>query len=301
MARSYSTLHSSRTERKLSMNRVTPGFGFYYYPDENRLEPIEGANSWGLFSTFNILLSNITLVHRSYSKLPEKIDLKNGLSNFKSNKENDLYGKLFKIDDSINIPQPYTCGPDEHHTLYTDKLVKGLQPYIKKYFNLSDELVEIKNKLLRKYNLLNQDYISVIFRGTDQFTDRGGRISVNCVPYDRIAKSLITDIPEEDRRLIIQSEEPRVVNHFKHLLGAMHIEETDIGTIGPLGLPIPTSNLDEWVKYYVVSIYIHSQAKSLITYTGNSGFFATLFRGNLNGVYQESAFTLEPEFFFKKN
>jgi len=283
------------------MNKIEPSFGYYYYPEENKVVSMDKISQYGLFSTFTLLLSTITLIHRDYKKLPVKFDLSNALMKFKTNKEDDLYNKLFKIDESVEIDKILPVGPDPHHTLYNEDLIKGLYPYIKRYFTLSDELIDIKNHILQKYELLNKDYVSVIYRGSDQFTDRGGFISVNCSAYEKLARSIISEIPIQDRMLLIQSEEPRVLSYFIGQLGAKFIKETDVGDIGKTDVPVPNNGLDEWLKNYITSIYIHSQSKTLITYTGNSGFWSVLFRGSMNEVYQETTFQLDRNLFFKKN
>lgn len=283
------------------MNRIEPSFGYYYYPDENKVESMSKISHYGLFSTFTLLLSTITIIHRDYKVLPEKFDLSNALMKFKTNKDEDLYKTIFKIDNTIDIPNVSPVGPDPHHELYTEDRIKNLYPYVKRFFGLSDEVKEIKNTLLEKYDLKDKNYVSVIYRGSDQFTDRGGFISVNCSAYEKLCRSIISKIPVEERNILIQSEEPRVVNYFGGQLRAKYIKETDIGEIGKTDAPVPKNNIDNWLKNYIASIYIHSQSKTLITYTGNSGFFTTLFRGTMNEVYQETTFKLNKELFFKKN
>jgi hypothetical protein len=283
------------------MKRVEPSFGYYYYPDENKVESMDKISHYGLFSTFTLLLSTITLIHRDYKVLPEVFDLSNAMMKFKTDKSQDLYKILFKIDKTIEIPNISPVGPDPHHTIYTEDRIKGLYPYIKRFFGFSDELIDIKNNLLKKYNLVEKDYISVIYRGSDQFTDRGGFISVNCSAYEKLARELISEIPVQERNILIQSEEYRVLKYFGVQLGAKFIRETDIGEIGKNDAPVPNTGVDEWLKNYIAAIFIHSQSNTLITYTGNSGFWATLFRGSMNEVYQESTFTLNREIFFNKN
>lgn len=280
------------------MEKVQPSFGYYYYPEENKIESMDIIQDYGLFSTFTLLLSTITIVHRDYKVLPDKFDLSNALRKFKEDKSIDMYKVLFKIDESINIDNAEPMGPDHHHEIYTDEKIKKLYPYVRRYFNLSDEVCEIKDKLIEKYNLKDKEFLSVIYRGTDQFTDRGGFISVNCSAYEKLAKDIISKIDPKNRNVLIQSEEPRVVSYFKGSLGAKFIEETNIGQIDNNGAPVPLKDVETWVKYYIASIYIHSKSKTLITYTGNSGFFTALFRGNMENVYQETTFKLNRKIFF---
>lgn len=285
---------------KVCNKKIQPSFGYYYYPEENKIESMDIIKNYGLFSTFTLLLSTITIVHRDYKVLPNKFDLSNALYKFKEDKSIDIYKMLFKTDDNVKIDDIEPMGPNHHHEIYTDEKIKKLYPYIRRYFNLSDEVCEIKNKLIEKYELKDKEFLSVIYRGTDQFTDRGGFISVNCSAYEKLAKNIISNIEPKDRNILIQSEEPRVVNYFRNSLGAKFIEETDIGQIGNNDSPIPLKNVETWIKYYVASIHIHSKSKTLITYTGNSGFFTTLFRGSMENVYQETTFKLNGEMFWKK-
>tara|TARA_R110000803_G_scaffold210726_2_gene283435 strand:- start:298 stop:1146 length:849 start_codon:yes stop_codon:yes gene_type:complete len=282
------------------MKKIEPSFGYYYYPDENKVEASSKISEYGLFSTFTLLLAAITIIHRDYKKLPSKFNLKKAMMMFKTDKDEDLYKTLFKIDETVEILNITPTGADSHHEVYSEERITGLYPYIKRYFSLSDEVEDIKEKLKKKYDIVDKDYISIIYRGTDHFTDRGGMMSVNCAAYKQIVKQLITPIPIEDRNVLIQSEEPRVRDFFNDY-GAKFINETCIGKVGDLDKPIPKENKDLWIKNYIAAIYIHSQSKNLLTYTGNSGFFATAFRGTTKGVYQETTFKMDKELFFKIN
>ena len=282
------------------MNRVEPSFGYYYYPDENKIESMDKISYYGLFSTFTLLLSTITLIHRDYDKLPTKINLSNALLKFKNEKDKDLYSELFTINDDVTIPNVRAIGPDPHHEIYDNKLIEELYPYIQRYFNLSPELKTIKEDILNKYNLNESKYNSIIYRGTDQFTDRGGFMSVNCVAYEKLYRDIIKN-DNEKNELIIQSDEKRVTEHFTRTLNAKFINETDIGVIGETDAPIPKNNVNFWLKNYVATLHLISQSNKLITYTGNSSFFTVLFRGNLKNVYQEQTFKLDKNIFFKNN
>ena len=282
--------HHSETE---------PSFGYLYYPNNNRIVAMDKISHYGLFSTFTLLLSTITCVHADFGVLPDKIDLRPALKKFKTNPHQDLYSTLFQQDRNIKINSVKKVGPDPHHTLYTADLIEGLNPYIRRYFNLSEEVKQIESNLTSKYSITSSDLLYVIYRGTDQFTDRGGFASVNCSVYERLARKIITPIREEERCVLIQSDEPRAIDYFKGLKG-VYIDETSLGRIAPTGPPIPTTDVDMWLKYYISAIHIHGMSKHVITYTGNSGFWVALFKGNIDNLYQETTFSLAQKLFFSK-
>ena len=99
-------------------------------------------------------------------------------------------------------------------------------------------------------------------------------------------------------KLLIQTEDAGVADWFCRSLHGQFISETSIGETNSVTQPIPSQNKLNWLRNFVASLYIHSESKILITYSGNSGYFASLARGNANDLYQENSFTKSYRDFF---
>lgn len=276
------------------------GHGYIYNRDTDTISSMRepyNISDYGLFSTLTLLLSALTVLYKDYGILPSNIDLSKALCRFKTNPGEDLYHKLFTIDDTVDIDRSkiFTVGPDYHHEVYDTRTISNLYCFIRRFFKLSYTTQQAVESMTQRYGVTEGNNISVIFRGTDHFTDRGGMVAVNSIAACNIIKQLIT---HQHYNIFIQTDEPRVNQWYTNNLHAINFNETTLGKIDPLGPPVPVDNLDMWVLNYVAALFIHSTSSKLFTYTGNSGLWACLFRGNLDGVYQDKTFSMNPEEFF---
>jgi hypothetical protein len=277
-------------------------FGYDYDEESKVLIARPLIQDYGLFSTFCLLLSATTACHAKCGTVPDEINFGNSLSKF-NNKENpiDLYKFLFKIDHSIEIPKEkeFHVGPDNHHTLYTEKTIKGLSPFFKRYFSLNEETLNVKKALEAKYNIEDKNRLSVIYRASDKWTDFGGFLNMGPGAYYRLAWDLWHKHQDSGIKLLIQTEDMGVADWFCRSLHGSFITETKIGETNSTTQPIPSENKDVWLRNFVASLYIHAESKILVTYSGNSGYFSALARGTSKDLYQEHSFTKNcKEFFF---
>lgn len=274
-------------------------FGYDYDTINNVLISKDIIKHYGLFSSFTLMLSCITHVHHLYGKTPKDIICNNFLLKFKDNGDDtNLYKLLFKIDESIVIDDSMKIliGPNDHHLIYDNQKIQKLSPYFKKYFSLSDNVSLVKKKLEEKYNITNNNRISVIYRGSDKWIDMGGFTQVGPNPYIQLTDELFQT--DKTMKILIQTEEKRLINFYNSKFASIFLSETDIGDVSHNEDPTPKINKVEWLQNYVSSIFIHGESKHLITYTGNSGFFSVLHRGNTNNVYQENTFLKNYKEFF---
>jgi len=277
-------------------------FGYDYDTINNVLISTDIIKNYGLFSSFTLMLSSITQVHYHYGVTPKDIICDNFLLKFKEpNDETNIYKFLFKIDDSIVIDDTMKIlmGPNDHHLIYDNQKIQKLSPFFKKYFSLNNETLDVKNSLETKYNIKDNNRISVIYRGSDKWIDMGGFTQVGPNPYIQLTDEIFHT--DKLMNVLIQSDEKRLINFYSYKFKSTFIRETDIGDIGHNEDPTPKNNKKEWLRNYVSSIFIHGESKHLITYTGNSGFFSVLHRGNTYNVYQENTFLKNYKEFFNKN
>jgi len=276
-------------------------FGYDYDEEGKTLIARPLIEDYGLFSTFCLLLSATTACHAKYGSVPDEINFGKSLSKF-NNKDNpiDLYKFLFKIDRTIDITkdQEFHVGPDNHHTLYNNKTITGLQPFFKRYFTLNDETLAVKKSLEDKYNIQDKNRLSVIYRASDKWTDFGGFLNMGPAAYYRLAWDLWHENQDSGIKLLIQTEDMGIADWFCRSLHGQFINETKIGETNSTTQPIPSKDKDLWLRNYVASLYIHAESKILITYSGNSAYFVALARGNSNNLYQEHSFTKNCKDFF---
>ena len=264
------------------------GYGYDYDIDGNTIIARDNIANYGLFSTFTLLLSAISKAHVKYDILLENLEISKVLKKFKSDESQDLYSMLFKQDKKVHVPK-LQFGPNVHHDRYDEALINKVSPYIDRYLSPTDYILENKEQLVDKYELKTNDRISVIYRGSDKWTDMGGFIAVNPAAYIKAVQHIKQTHNVESS--IIQSEESEVCKFFKQRFKSAYITETAIGPTTRTGQPIPTENKIEWLMNFISALYIHADSKYLVTYTGNTGFFITMLRKTPINVMQEKSHT----------
>lgn len=269
-------------------------YGYDYDTEKNILYGRKEISDYGFFSTFTLLITALMGTYNKYKKLPVDIDGTKLLRHLCKEDGYDMYKHFFHINSDVNIdfdtpmPVPYTN--DDQHTVYRNEDVVYYSSFYKKYFNINKNISDKIDFILDKYKIDSENTISIVYRGTDKWTDFGGFNHISPGLYFRIAKELREKNP--NMKILIQSESESVNRIFHQGLGSIQIEETLTSKIDgiPIFLYLENEKLN-WAEYYVAALMIHSKSKILITYTGNSSFFLFLNRGTTENMYQEITFT----------
>lgn len=234
------------------------------------------------FQVFNSLL--VLLMH---GIIPERIDYSLGYRHFKKDPNRDIYSDFHKINKEIdlnlfvNIPLPDSnrCQFD----LYRFDVYNKVRD---RFFNPSDLILEKKNFLNVKYKFDSQKTISVLYRGTDKGTEiRLG----SPAEYLNVVKNILKNNP--DFKVLLQTDQTQVIQYFYEQLGDILItfEETP-STISNkvIWSLVEQSDKDsiDWSQWFDAALRCVSECKYLVNHTGNVAFFANLYRGNVNKVYQ---------------
>lgn len=268
-------------------------YGYDYNTDNGELVGREDISNYGFFSTFTLLISAIMATYNQYGVLVKSIDGRNLLRNLNKDVSYDMYKHFFNINENIEIdfnsPMPVPLTNDDQHTVYKEEYVKFYCSFFKRYFNLNNNIKSKIDGLKLKYNFNPENTISVVYRSTDKWTDMGGFNHISPALYFKLAKELITKNP--NLNIFIQSESKGVNRVFREGLNANFIEETLVSNNDdlPIFLTLEENKL-QWSENYVAALFLHSNSKYLITYTGNSAFFLYLSRGTTNNLFQEITF-----------
>jgi hypothetical protein len=281
-------------------------YGYDYDSEKNILIGREDIKDYGFFSTFTLMITSLMVVYKKFKITPIEIDGKFLLRKLKQESDIDMYHYFFHIDESVNInfdeelPVPFS--PDDQHTIYSEKYIKYYQQFFKKYFNVNDNIQNKIKILQEKYNVNQENTISVIYRDSDKWTDMGGFNYISAGAYLRKCRELF-EADGNRPKILIQSENTGVIKTFGEAFDTSFFNETSLGNSSEIYPPIPIDDDKklEWSEYYVASLWIHSKCKYVITYTGNSAFFVYLNRGTTNNLIQEITFIKDYNEFFVKN
>lgn len=243
----------------------------------------------GFFSNCSVTLWGLITLY-NHNAVVNRVDFSKAFSRYRTFRQRlvgtDLYPCYFRTDPNRVISVNPPVLRHDHHGLYRDYDFGSLTPFIRKYFNLRDDLIECQHKLVEKYRIDTGNTIAIHYRGTDKY--RETRLAD---PNDYLAAAEDALNENPDSRILIQTDQHQVrelfLRHFRDR--CFYLEELPAVTgrrpvHGRLRrLPI---NRFELGKMTLLITHLMSRCRTLITHTGNMAAWTCLFRGNANRVLQ---------------
>lgn len=234
------------------------------------------------FQVFNSLL--VLLKH---GIIPERIDYSLGYRHFKKDPNQDIYFDFHKINDEIDLDLFVDIALPDSNKCQFDLYRFDVYNKIKdRFFGPSDLILERKNILIDKYKFDLQETISVLYRGTDKSTE----LQLGSpTEYLKVVKNILKDNP--NFKVLLQTDQTQVIQYFYDQLGDILItfEETPSTTSNKVIWSLmEQSGKDsiDWSQWFDAALRCVSECKYLVNHTGNVAFFANLYRGNVDKVYQ---------------
>ena len=199
---------------------------------------------------------------------------------FKDNNEMDI-----KINDHIFFSS-YKDKVDHHSDQfldYTSLNLGQINPFILKYFQVSDEVNRKINYFEKKYSIEYINLCSIFYRGGDKFQET--LIGSYEIFIDK-AKDVSRQHP--NIKFLVQTDDDNFLNKFMESFpGSLYLNELH-RTANKVAVhyEIPLHlRLNEAINFLAVTNIV-SKSKIIITHSGNCGLWAILFRNNVNNVIQ---------------
>lgn len=246
----------------------------------------------GFFSCSSLILENIVKYFNENQRLPDNIDTVNVFEWYKTSDQKD-HGVDIRSDyftEDLTIDIQYNNTPIDYEGSYQfldySKLnYTSIIPFIRRYFNPSQQIQNKITILENKYNLCYENICVIFFRGNDKFTEMtlpSYDDLYNNAKYIQINNPNIQFLIQSDETEFIQYMTERFPNnsfYFKDEIRHMNRCATTVDVV--------FSNLNsEFSKYYLAITFIMSKCKYIICNSGNCSIWTLLFRGNNDGVFQ---------------
>lgn len=235
------------------------------------------------FQVFNSLL-----VLLSHGIIPERIDYSLGYRHYKKEPEKDIYSDFHDINDLVDLDLYFNIELPNSNIFQPNLYDFNIYNKIKnRFFGPSKTILDRIEILRTKYNLDPDKMISVLYRGTDKGTELK---LASPQSYLDVTKQLLEKNP--DFKILLQTDQTQVVEYFVSELGdkVVFFEETPNTRTGEVINSIleRMGNVDmiDWMQWFDAALRCVSQCKYIVNHTGNVAFFANLYRGSLDGVYQ---------------
>jgi len=273
--------------------------------NNNSLEvEIFNKTNGGIFSTTTIILKSIMAIFALIEKEPDVLITKtmyfkyNYLENHDNylKSDNDIYNIFFKINKELKIEDYIIVNlkgeniiNDEQFINYKNINYRLQIPFIKKYFEPSDEIKNIIYNIEKNYiNKYNYENICVLFyRGNDKNRE------TNICSYEDIilkAKEIMKLNP--NIIFLLQSDELEFIKKLSiEFSNSFYFDEN---LSKPINKDLLTNNVNilpkferfEYGKKYIAITQVMSKCKYVVCTSGNCSIWIAYYRGNANNIFQ---------------
>lgn len=246
----------------------------------------------GFFSCAGVRLSEIYKFYIKNKTLPS-VDSSRQWNDYKDDLTIDITYKFFKKEKNKDIEfVPFQLIKEcENITQFFDYQYLNYEKikfFIDEYFSPSEEILQIKNFLLKKYDLDLNNTITIFYRGNDK------NVETNVPSYDEMLLKL-REVKNKypDHKILVQTDELEFSQFIKdNFNDCILFEESKMmskNTTYGRGSIQYTLGFGEKVKYgqlFLAITLIMSESSKIILPSGNIAMWICLFRGNAKNVYQ---------------
>ena len=231
----------------------------------------------GFFSCYTIRLLNILEYFNKNKKCPKTVDSSRQFMDYKNNNIQDFTNEYIKLNEHLTIEYNKIIkitdeGREEQFSNYKNINFKDIEPFIKKYFSPSDNILKIVHQLENNYILDYSNLAVFYYRGTDK------KIETNLCDFNSyFEKAIQIKKNNPTIKFLITSDEIRIINLFKNKF-------PDVIVFEELSNNMNRSFIHS--QLMLSTVLIMSKAKYFICTSGNVSLWVTLFRGNNTNLHQ---------------
>ena len=245
----------------------------------------------GFFSCCTVNLESIVKYFNKEKKIPEKIDSTGQFNMYKpaSKINQDIKSDYFDTTSEIISYESdiyFTKENDElQFSEYSKLEFDKINPFIRKYFSPSPEIIKIICQIEEKYEIKYDNLCAIFYRGNDK------EIETILPSYDEFIQKA-KDIREKNPEIIflIQSDETEFLVEMKKAFPSSIIFYDEIRHVSKKVITVdrlcPPDLNYLYSKLFLAIIIILSKCKYVITTTGNCSLWISFFRGNATGIQQ---------------
>ena len=250
------------------------------------------GNYNGFFSNCSVKLDIIINYYNKHNFLPKTVDSSKLFYMYKINKMDDITYHFFENENNIDANiKPlkkliYDGGIIQMQYKEYKKIdFNNINPFIKKYFTPSNEIIHLQNFLMIKYNINPEQCIALYYRGTDKISE------INLCEFEQFESKLkeILNI-NNNLKILLLTDSKQVLDYFEMkfpnitFINENKVSSNDIG--------IHNENNSETnytdIKFLFATFLILSKCKYYICGSSNGALWTLFYRNNSYNVYQNS-------------
>lgn len=245
---------------------------------------IKVTHNCGFFSNCSVKLHYIIEYFNKEKKLPDSVDSSEQFIIYKPIEmmKKDITYDFFEIPKLQDIYFEKNIEYDWNATVrpYKNLDFKQLKPFIDIYFSPCDEIKNIYNFFVHKYNLNFDNLCAVYYRGTDQYKE---------VPFHTMNQFVEKMKSIKDVIFLVQSDDLHFINIIKAnftsniiIFEENHFSSTNKGIHNEFSGDTNYS----MIKYFFATVLVMAKCKYFICSVSNCSMWCVLYKNNSKNVYQ---------------
>jgi len=226
--------------------------------------------------------------------VPERISMDRGWDKYCDRIQDrslDLYPVFFQRNESLGEFVGRSVSgrswPGDHHRRYALTKIRDWKAFVDYWFTPSETVQKLERDISRKYEFDPAKTIGFYYRGTDKTRE----VSISSLE-DYLKFALIISQDKPNHKIYIQTDQSQVQEAFKNTFGDRFfaVKEMPV-TSGKVGFhflsddKLNMTRLDFGALGLVVTRML-AKCDTLINCTGNMAWWAALYRGNTEKMYQ---------------
>ena len=245
----------------------------------------------GFFSCSTIALQEIMMYYNLHGRLPDEVNRTQQYMYYKHLASDNLIPMLFTsyadgVDASLSLrlPDKVYMSDDNREQQFSDyKALRhtDLRYLINRYFLPSEEVTRRAAYFMEHYNFDPANTVGVFHRANDKVKETA---IADDAAYISIAEQY------KGKRFFVVPDNFEFLEAFKAALpDSFHIEANPCmhrDADKAIFMLVPPEQRPEHALNFLATVVMLSQCETLITHSGNGGFWACLYRGHSNNIHQ---------------
>jgi hypothetical protein len=239
----------------------------------------------GFFSCCSVKLSSIIDFYNKREKLPDNVDSTRQFKWYKRKTDKNITYTYFKA--PLNTPISYNGKIKYHHKdqykIYSKINLESITPVVQKYFTPSDQVINIKNAIKEKYNIIPEETCVLFYRGNDKNIE-----AKTCSYKDVILQGRKIQLENPAVRFMIQSDETEFIETMKKEFTNSFVCEDEIRHIKKRMTTVDKTNSDNYdfsIKFLAITL-IMAENRYLVCCSGNCSIWIIFYREHTRNLYQ---------------
>lgn len=247
------------------------------------------SHNAGFFSCTTLALIAVMKYFNEHKYLPDVFDRSEQFAFYKNELTDNIVPRLFQeLSFTIHHTRELVITNEPGEVSFGDYSkfrFDDTRDFVGRYFTPSQEVLDIVDLYMNKYQLDISNTCAIFYRGNDK------KRECELTPYSDFinkAKEILNENP--DIQFLVQPDETEFLEEFTREFPGRciffeetpHMRKKD----SAIFYELPPAEKTPHAQYFLAAVIVLSMCKHVITHSGNGSMWLALYRGNMNNVHQ---------------